>query len=55
MSSSSLSSQFQQTLSQLQRGLRQTYQDQFINLILFGSHARGEAEPDSDIDFSHPC
>lgn len=50
MSSATQSNQLQLTLSQLKRQLQQTYQDQLINLILFGSQARGEAEPDSDID-----
>ena len=42
--------QLQQTLNQLKQQLQQTYRDQLVNLILFGSQARGDAEPDSDLD-----
>lgn len=50
MSSLTLSRPLKQTLNQLKQQLQQTYQDQLVNLILFGSQARGEAESDSDID-----
>ena len=50
MSSLTFSHPLQQTLNQLKQQLQQIYQDQLVSLILFGSQARGEAEPDSDID-----
>ena len=37
-------------LPELKRELQALYGDRLIKLILFGSHARGEANPDSDID-----
>ena len=37
-------------LNELKRELRSLYGDRLVKLILFGSHARGEANPDSDID-----
>ena len=37
-------------LSELKQELQKMYGDRLIKLILFGSHARGEANPDSDID-----
>ena len=37
-------------LNELKRELRSLYGDRLVRLILFGSHARGEATPDSDID-----
>ncbi len=37
-------------LNELKRGLQKLYGDRLVKLILFGSHARGEANPDSDID-----
>ena len=37
-------------LNELKRELQALYGDRLIKLILFGSHARGEANPDSDID-----
>jgi uncharacterized protein len=37
-------------LSKLALQLRQQYQGQLDQIILFGSHARGEATSDSDID-----
>ena len=40
----------QPTLHELKLGLKELYGDRFVRLILFGSHARGEANPDSDID-----
>lgn len=38
------------TLAQLQRELRDLYGDRFRGLLLFGSHARGEAREGSDVD-----
>ncbi len=40
----------QPTLHELKLGLKELYGDRLVKLILFGSHARGEANPDSDID-----
>lgn len=37
-------------LNELKRELQELYGDRLVRLILFGSHARGEATPDSDID-----
>ncbi len=37
-------------LNELKRELQALYGDRLVKLILFGSHARGEATPDSDID-----
>ncbi len=50
MSSVTQSNQLELILSQLKQQLQQTYQDQLVKLILFGSQARGDAESDSDID-----
>jgi predicted nucleotidyltransferase len=40
----------QPMLHELKLGLKELYGDRLVKLILFGSHARGEANPDSDID-----
>jgi len=40
----------QQILRELQAGLAQLYGPRLKGLLLFGSHARGEATNDSDID-----
>jgi uncharacterized protein len=37
-------------LNELKRELQELYGDRLVKLILFGSHARGQANPDSDID-----
>jgi predicted nucleotidyltransferase len=37
-------------LQELKRGLVEIYGDRLANVILYGSQARGDAEPDSDID-----
>jgi predicted nucleotidyltransferase len=37
-------------LKQLKQDLKQLYGDQLINITLFGSQARGDQKPDSDID-----
>lgn len=37
-------------LPDLKTRLRERYGDRLVKLILFGSHARGEATEDSDID-----
>jgi len=38
------------TINEIKRSLHELYGDRLVKLILFGSHARGEANPDSDID-----
>ena len=40
----------QPILDELKRGLEEIYGPRLRQVILFGSFARGEAEPDSDID-----
>ena len=37
-------------LARLRAGLEKLYGDRLVKVILFGSRARGEADPDSDID-----
>lgn len=37
-------------LAQLRQGLEQLYGDRLQGLYLYGSRARGEAQPDSDVD-----
>ncbi|WP_434683830.1 nucleotidyltransferase domain-containing protein [Pseudanabaena minima] len=37
-------------LNELKQELQALYGDRLVKLILFGSYARGEANPDSDID-----
>jgi predicted nucleotidyltransferase len=37
-------------LTQVQQNLKQLYGEQLEKLILYGSQARGTAQPDSDID-----
>src|SRR5712692_3214692 len=37
-------------LTELRRGLGRIYGDRLIELVLYGSQARGDAEPGSDID-----
>jgi predicted nucleotidyltransferase len=37
-------------LNELKQELQKLYGDRLVKLILFGSHARGEANLDSDID-----
>jgi len=37
-------------LRELRRGMEEIYGDRLERLVLFGSRARGDADPDSDID-----
>ncbi len=37
-------------LSELRKKLQALYGDKLAHVVLFGSHARGDADPDSDID-----
>ena len=39
-------------LTAFKQGLRQLYGDRLEGLYLFGSHARGEAHTDSDVDLA---
>ncbi len=45
-----MSDQLQKILSELQRQFLLIYGDRLFRLVLYGSHARDEAEPGSDID-----
>lgn len=42
--------QLQTILTHLKQSLTELYGDRLCHLTLFGSQARGDAEPDSDID-----
>ncbi|NES03578.1 MAG: nucleotidyltransferase domain-containing protein [Okeania sp. SIO2F4] len=37
-------------MTRVKQEFQQIYQDTFISLVLFGSQARADAKPDSDID-----
>ncbi|HUT34990.1 MAG TPA: nucleotidyltransferase domain-containing protein [Planctomycetota bacterium] len=45
-----MDTEVRQILSELRSGLEALYGDRLRHLILFGSQARGDAEPGSDID-----
>ncbi|OUC13119.1 MAG: nucleotidyltransferase [Alkalinema sp. CACIAM 70d] len=45
-----MSPSLQPILSQLKQALTELYGDRLLHLMLFGSQARGDAEPGSDID-----
>lgn len=38
--------------AEFKQGLQAMYGDQLANLILFGSYARGDFQPESDVDFA---
>jgi len=40
----------QTALKALRRALQALYGDRLVRIVLYGSHARGEATPDSDVD-----
>jgi predicted nucleotidyltransferase len=43
-------SHLNEILAKLRTHLEQEYGDRLVQVVLFGSQARGDAEPDSDID-----
>lgn len=45
-----MSAKLQEVLQEFQRGLERIYGARLAGLVLFGSQARGDALPDSDID-----
>jgi len=45
-----MSGDAEQIISELRMRLQAVYGDRLVRLIVFGSEARGEADPDSDID-----
>lgn len=48
--SSSIASTLQQPLYEVKTALHDLYGDRLVRVILFGSQARGEAHPGSDVD-----
>jgi uncharacterized protein len=45
-----MTSKVRQVLTELNARLRERYGERLVKLVLFGSQARGDARPDSDID-----
>ncbi|HUC60973.1 MAG TPA: nucleotidyltransferase domain-containing protein [Alphaproteobacteria bacterium] len=45
-----MDARLQKILGKLRAGLERLYGTRLKRVILFGSHARGDADPDSDID-----
>lgn len=45
-----MSEKIKKILAELKSSLKDIYGDKLKNLFLYGSHARGEADPESDID-----
>jgi uncharacterized protein len=45
-----MTERIQQILTELKTGLAQIYGERLERVVLFGSQARGDARPDSDID-----
>ena len=45
-----MDAKIQDVLKELRRRFEALYGDRLVQLVLFGSRARGDAEPDSDID-----
>ena len=46
----SMTSEIQTILAELRRGLEALYRERLVRILLFGSHARNEAESGSDLD-----
>ena len=45
-----MNEQIQTIITKTQQGLKKLYGEQLDKIVLFGSQARGDARPDSDID-----
>lgn len=45
-----MNEQLQTIITKTQQGLKKLYGEQLDKIVLFGSQARGDARPDSDID-----
>ena len=45
-----MTARLSQILSELRRELEALYRGRLVRMVLYGSHARGDAEPGSDID-----
>lgn len=50
MPTSTINVQLKEIVAQTRQGLENLYGEQLIRIILYGSQARGDARPDSDID-----
>ena len=50
MAATAIRANLRPILAELRRGLEAIYGDRLARLVLFGSQARGDAKPDSDID-----
>jgi predicted nucleotidyltransferase len=48
--SEGLTSQASTALGMFERSVRQSYGDDLLRIVLFGSRARGDAGPESDVD-----
>ena len=46
-----MNQQIQTIITKTQQGLKKLYGEQLDKIVLFGSQARGDATPESDIDF----
>ena len=50
MPATQISTDVRSILAEYRRGLEQIYGGRLVRLVLFGSHARGDASAESDID-----